>query len=264
MPITIPETYKQYGQVPFFYMNGFGISNDATTPNTLLDVDVGTCIDSTETFQIEMLSPAVINIANNGLNGLDSGTIAANKVYAVYAVADPVTQSPTGCMLSLNYASGNGLAPLLPFGYSAYALLGFVAIDASSHILKGYWTNSNTNNRLFMFDAPQATAVTAGSSTTYANVDLTKFVPLFNNLPVWIASSYTPSAASQVLDLQPGNATGNAIAITGQVTSVVVTSNSLLLAQNVVISSVNSPTINYKLTSGGAVAINVAGYFFYV
>jgi hypothetical protein len=257
--MAIPETYKQYGQIPFFYTNGLGISNDATTPLTKLDVAVGTTIDSTETFQLELLSPVVINAAVNGLNGLDTGTLAASKVYAVFLVADPVTSNLPGCMLSLSYTQ-----PLLPFGYSAFKLIGYVATDAAVHLLKGYWTTGNGSYRLFMYDAPQATAVTAGASATYANVDLTPLVPLVNNTPVYVLSDYTPSAASQTLNLTPGNGTGNAVSVTSQVTGVHVTSTSLVMAQTVAISSVPSPVINYKLTTGGAVAISVVGYEFFI
>jgi hypothetical protein len=253
------QVYKQYGQVPFSYINGLGISNDATTPLTKLDVASGTCIDSTNTFQLTLPSTVVINGATNGLNGLDTGALAASKVYAVFVVADPVDNNPTGCMISLSYT-----LPLMPFGYSAFRLIGFVVTDSAVHFLKGYWTDTDSSSRLFMYDAPQATGITAGNSTTYANVDLTGLVPLINNLPVWIYSNYNPSAASQVLNLQPGNATGDAISIISQVTSVHVATESLVLAQTVTISAVPSPTVNYKLTSGGAVAIDVAGYQFFL
>lgn len=263
MPINIPQTYKQYGQVPFFYTNGFAISNDATTPNSLLDIAIGTTLDSSETYQLELLSPCVINSANNGLNGLDTGTVAASKVYTVFVIADPVNSNPTGAMISL--ANGSTTFPLMPFGYSAYKRIGYVTTDASAHFLKGYWTNENTSSRLFLYDAPQATAVTAGTSTSYANVNLITLSPNVNNTPVWLATSYTPASAGNTLKLQPGNATGDAVTISGQVTSVVVTSNSLVLSQSVTITSVVSPVINYKESSGSdAVAINVAGYQFFI
>jgi len=253
---TIPQTYKQYGQIPFFYMNGLGISNDATTPNTKLDIAAGTCIDNSETYQMELLAPVVINAANNGLNGLDTGSLAASLVYAVFLISDPVSANPTGAMLSLSYT-----APLMPFGYSAFKLIGFVTTDASSHFLLGYWTAGNAGSRLFFYDAPQATAVTAGAATTYTAVDLTTLVPLVDNTPVWIDTAFTPGAASRTLKMQPITGTGDAVTITGQVTSVVVTTNSLLMAK---IASAK-PEIAYKVSNAGdAVAINVGGYQFLV
>jgi hypothetical protein len=249
-----------YGSYLGRYANGLGISNDATTPLTLLDVAAGDMLDSTGTFQIGSYLPMVINSANVGLNGIDTGVVADSTLYVVWLIADPQHLKPTGCMISLSYTQ-----PLMPFGYSAFALIGYVATDPSGHFLKGYWTDTNTTSRLFMYDAPQASPITAGTSTAYANVNLTGLVPLVNNLPVWIASTYTPNAAGDTLHLQPGNATGNSIVIAGQVAHVVVTSNSLVMAQDVVIASVNSPVINYEVSSGSdSVAIDVAGYQFFL
>ncbi len=260
MPITIPETYKQYGQVPFFYVNGLGISNDATTPNSLLDIAIGTCIDSTETFQMELLAPCVINSANIGLNGLDTGAIAASKMYAVYLVSDPVSQNPTGAMISLNYLSFNALAPILPFGYSAYSLIGYVATDASKHFLPGYWTSGNSSLRTFFYDAPQATAVTAGASTTYAAVNLSALAPLGINRNVWLYTSYLPGTAGDTLSLQPEAGTGAPIVVTGQVATVHLTTQSKLTS-SLVTGTPNVQEINYKVSSSGdAVAIDVLGY----
>ncbi len=239
-----------------YYANGLRISNNAGTPNTKLDVATGSCMDSTETFQLILGTAVTINAANTGLNGIDTGALAASTVYAVHLVCDPQTLQTAGCMISLS-----STAPLLPFGYSAFALIGYVTTDASVHFLKGYWSAGNSSTRLFMYDAPQATAVTAGAATTYTAVVLTAFVPAVDNLPVYINTSFTPGAASRVLKLQPGGATGDAIVITGQVTSVVVTSQSFLFSKLVTA----APNISYLVSNAGdAAAINVAGYQFYI
>lgn len=243
--------YSSY--IPF-YVNGLRISNDAVTPNSLLDVAVGSTLDSTGTFQIALNTAAVINSANNGLNGLDTGTIAASSLYAVYLVADPVLQQVSGCMLSLSLTG-----PLLPFGYSAYALIGYVATDSSAHFLKGYWTGGESAPRLFMYDAPQATAVTAGNATSYTAVSLAALVPAVQGLPVYIESSYVPATAGNALSLQPASGTGAPAVVTGQVATVHVTTQSFLTQS--VVSSV--PEINYKVgNASDAVAINVLGYWF--
>ena len=159
-------------------------------------------------------------------------------------------------MLSLSYT-----APVMPFGYSAFALIGYAVTDSSAHFLKGYWTAGNSTSRLFMYDAPQATAITAGAATTYTAIDLSALVPTADNLPVWVSSAFTPGAASRTLKLQPTGATGDAVTITGQVTSVVVSSNSLVLAK---LSSA-VPKVSYIVSNAGdAAAINVAGYQFFI
>lgn len=253
----MPVSSVQYGQQPWGYMNGLGIANDATTPDEIVTISVGSTLDSTGVYQLEVDSALSVNVTTSGLNGLDQGSVAANTLYAIYLIADPVTQQEIGAMFSL----ASNSAPLMPFGYSAYKKIGYVATDSSSDFLLGYWTAGNSGYRKFVYDAPQATAVTAGNATSYTAVALTAFVPAVENTPVSIAYAFTPGAASRTLNLTPGNATGNAVTITGQVTSVVISGNAEVFAR--VTSSV--PEIDYKVAnSGDAVALNVAGYDFIV
>lgn len=242
-----------YGSFLPYYTNGLGITNNATTPNTKLDIAIGTTMDSTGTFQLSLDTAVTINAATTGLNGLDTGTFAASTVYRVFLVCDPVTLSTAGAMISASST------PTLPTGYSAYALIGHATTDSSVHFLKGYWSTGNARPRLFMYDAPQATAITAGAATSYTAIDLSALVPAVDNLPVWISSAFTPGAASRTLKLQPTGATGDAVTITGQVTSVVVSSNSFLFAKL----SSSLPKVSYIVSNAGdAAAINVAGYQF--
>lgn len=256
------QNYIQYGQYQPYYINGFGISNDATTPNTLLDIAPGSCLDATGSFQLSSNSTIVINAAVNGLNGLDTGTFAASKVYAVYLVWDPVTLSPTGAMLSLSLTQ-----PLMPFGYSAFLLIGYAVTDSSIHFLKGIWTAGNSSTRSFFYDAFQATAVTAGASTTYAHVNLITLVPNVANTPVLVWTNFSANAAGDQLFMQAGNATGDQVIITGAVVTGTAHTTTLntVIAQPVSITSVISPVINYKVTSASdAVAVDVAGYTWFV
>src|SRR6185503_13914885 len=167
-----PANYVPIINDPFLYMTGFQIANDATTPNTKLDVGAGQCRDSTDSFDIILNSSVVINAAANGINGLDTGSLGASKVYAVHVISDPTGANVSGCMVSLS-----ATAPLLPFGYGSFRVIGYVTTDSSSHFLKGYWTAGNTGVRSFVYDAPIATAVTAGAATSYTAVDLSTFVP---------------------------------------------------------------------------------------
>lgn len=248
------EQYKSYGAQPFYYVNGLRLSNDATTPLEIINVSAGTILDSSATFQLSSTSVLKASLLVSGLGGIDTSSVAASSVYAVYLVADPVTLQASQIMFSLSLTG-----PLMPFGYSAYALLGFVATDASSHILAGYWSDNDAARRLFIFDAPQATAVTAGAATSYTGVALTKWVPAIANIYSLINVSFVPAAASRVLSLQGGLSTGNQIVLTGQVAAVVVTAQVGVLSQ--LVSSV--PTVNYKVSNADSnVAVNIAGYYF--
>jgi hypothetical protein len=265
----MPVTSVQFGQSPWYYLTGLGISNNTTTPNTKLDVAIGSTFDSTAVYQMTLSTPLTINAATNGLNGLDTGTLAASTVYAVYLVGDPVDLNPTGAILSLGY---NTTFPLLPSGYSVFSLIGFCTTDSSAHILKGYWeSGASSTARKFFYDAPQATSVTAGNATSFTAVDLHTLVPtlasgnLFGFTPfpksIYINSSYVPATAGNSFEMTPAGGTGNAITVTGQVATVPVTTQSLISVTNLS----NVPTIEYKVSNGSdAVAINVAGYVAYL
>lgn len=249
---------------PSLYINGLAISNDATTPNTKLDIAAGQCRDSNNIIDMELgdflnegfgilNSATILNTAITGLNGLDTGTLGASHVYAVYVIGDSSSKNPTGTILSLNQTT-----PQLPFGYDSYRKIGYWTTDSSSHFLKGAYSASGVGVRTFYYDAP----ISVGSTVTeaaYTAINLTNFVPLVNNIPVWLNVSFS-GTANDTLNLQPGNGVGNAITITAQVTSQATTQDVRLLAQNTLISTVNSPTINYKNSGTDTIAILVNGY----
>lgn len=245
--------YIAYKQKPFYFAYGLGLSNNATTPNTSLDVAAGGCMDSTATKQIILDSSLTIDATTTGVNALDTGSLAANKLYAVYVIADGFTAQAPAAIMSLDATN-----PLMPFAYDFYRLIGYVATDSSAHFLKGYWTAGDDQTRQFFYDAPQATSITAGAATSYTTVALTNLVPAVDNVVVSVAYDMTPSAAGRALYLQPYGATGDAFIANGQVSTVHVNGNAEVLAK------LNSaaPSIAYKWTAGGgdAVALDVAGY----
>jgi hypothetical protein len=197
-------------------------------------------------------SPLVLDATVNGANGLDTGSLAASTMYAVYIIGDSRYIKPVASTLSL----ASNSTPLLPLGYDSYRLIGYWATDGSSHFLLGYYTGTQ-GSLIFKYDAPQATAITAGNATTYTAVTLTTLVPNVNNCLANIQYAFTPGAASRTLKLQGANATGDAITVVGQVTSVVIEGYVDVDAQLVS----GAPKINYKVAnSGDAVALNVAGF----
>lgn len=255
--------------LPFLYKYGMIVSNNATTPNTKLDISAGQCRDSNDVMDIVfgtsapegaplngvgVAAPLTLNAATTGANGLDTGSLAASTVYAVYAIGDSRYYMTPAVILTL----ASNSAPLMPLGYDSYRLIGYAVTDASSHFLLGYYTG-NGAALTFTYDAPQATSVTAGAATSYTAIDLSALVPPVNNLIVNVQSNFNANAAADTLKMQGANSTGDAILIIAPVagsTAHTVT-NSNVLAQ--LVSS--APKINYKVSSGSdAVAINVAGF----
>src|SRR3990167_3439050 len=106
------QDYSQIVNQPFLYINDMKVSNNATTPNTKLDIAAGICRDSTNTYDInlgnylDMLasgtanSSTTLDAGTTGVDGLDTGTLGATKIYYVYVISDPVSGNATGTILS--------------------------------------------------------------------------------------------------------------------------------------------------------------------
>jgi hypothetical protein len=248
--------------VPFLltkYMNIYSlpVTNNATTPNTKIDVGTGVCRDSSDTYDMINAASVTINAANNGLNGLDTGSLAASTVYYVHLVSDPVSGNTTGAMISLS-----ATAPLMPYGYSAFRVIGFMVTDGSVHFLKGY-NSGDQNARRWTFDAPKATSVTAGTSATYAAIDLSTIVPAtIDNLPLLVQYNWTANAAADTLNLHGGNSTGDQLSAIAPVAG----ATAHTVGEGIVLSQLVAgvPTIEYKVSAVGGVAINVLGYEYFL
>jgi hypothetical protein len=254
--------------LPVLNINGFLVTLDATTPNTKLNLAAGTARDSNNIMDITLgaanpnlqgvteAAPLVLDTAVVGANGLDAGTLAASKVYAVYAIADSRGYKAVAGLVSL----ASNSSPTMPQGYDSYRLVGYAVTDASVHFLPAYISGTG-NARLFTYDAPQATAVTAGSSATYAGVVLTALVPPVNNVPVVVQTNWTANAAADTLKMQGFASTGDAVSLIAPVAG----ATAHTITYSTVLAQLNSaaPTINYKV-SAAAVAINVAGFWFFV
>lgn len=238
---------------PALYMNGLLLSNDATTPNTKLDVAPGICRDSNNVIDINLgnylgqsgigtaNSATVINFAVNGANGLDTGSFAASTGYYIFAIADSSEKHVPAAIASLSAS-----APTLPFGYDSIRLLGWVLSDGSTHLLPFYASGSGSQ-KYFQWDAPIAVTVTAsGTSATYSAMDLSVGMPASNYARASIKYKWTNNAPADALNFTPSGATGDFETILGIVAGVAQEDNFVILPLTV--SSV--PKISYKTSAG--------------
>lgn len=234
------------------YMNGLLISNNATTPNTKVDIAAGQCRDSNNA--IDMLlgdylsqgygtpnAATTLNFGINGANGLDSGSIAASTMYYIYVIADSSGKNAVATL-----ASTSASAPVLPFGYDSIRMIGAVKSDGSSHLLAFYASGSG-NNRYFQWDAPIAVTVTdSGTSATYSAMDLSVGVPASKYGKVNIKWKWTPNAAADSLNFTPGGATGDFETILGIVAAVAQEASFAILPLTVA----SVPKVSYKRSAG--------------
>lgn len=254
--------FNPSADLPLKYINDLYLSNDAISPNTIIDCGPGQARDSNNQVDIvvgnyygdgggTVNQTTYINSAILGPGGLDSGVVADSTMYTLYAISDSSGVNIPAMIMSTSTSN-----PLMPKGFDSFRKIGNWATDGSANFYKGYYSNVNGNStRLFYYDAPQS-VLSGGTSSTLANVSLAPFVPARNNIGVWLSYSYVPGTAGNTFKLQPGNGTGTPITITGQVATVAMTGQVFILAQNVS----SKPVINYQVISGDSVSISVLAY----
>ena len=261
MAISTPVTNDRQ-----YYINGLKLTY---LTGTTMTVSAGRCSNSTNLNDITVGLPlnvaatqtgtlpvaagtgaVTINTAANGAAGLDTGVMANNTFYAVYAIGDSYGVEPGSAIISANLVS-----PLLPAGYDMSFRIGFIKSSGAAAILP-FRQNGSGLDRWMWYDAPIATSVTAGASATYAPVDATAGLPTETPTMVNWYCAFTPTAADDTLVLAPGTSTSTLgyATLSGSVAAVVVTGNLVCPTDAPV-----TDAIDYKVT-GSAVAISVQAY----
>lgn len=216
-----------------------------------LSIATGRARNSTN--ENDIINSAALTVSNlvNGANGLDAGSVAASTVYAIYIIGDSSLNNTTAGLLSTDQSS-----PQLPFGYDMFRKIGYAVTDGTSDFYMGYFYGS-ANERMFVYDAPIATAVTSGNSGTYAAVTLTTLVPSEENVPVLFEIDWTANAAADTFGLQPFGATGDTYRAIAGVAGA--TAHTILYPEVMAQLDSGAPKVNYKV-SAGTVAIDVSGF----
>lgn len=247
-------TYTSFNQNPQFFADGLLLAMNATTPETSLDVAAGVMLDSTKTFEMLLEDSITIDAIANGLNGLDTGSLVNNSLYYVYLVSDPVRGNPTGALISLSAS-----APALPTGYSVFGFIGAVATDGSAEFIRAHWTNGLNGSRVCVYDSAVATAITAGASTSFVDINLDASVPGIEGLLVKCLVGFTPNAPAASGVLAPADAAS--VAVPALITGAVAAVNVFGYLDVIVKLSAGSATIKYLVSNAGdSMSVNVSGY----
>lgn len=120
---------------------GLHLENNSTTPDEIVDIDPGICRSDDNTRNMVSSSTVSVDITNSGLNGLDTGSVAADTWYAVYLIMRPDTGA-VGGLISASFSS-----PTLPTNYTKKRYLGPIKTDSSSDIRTFYMPKGCGNSR---------------------------------------------------------------------------------------------------------------------
>lgn len=234
------------------YVNGLQLTNNATTPNTKLDIAAGAARNSSDVNDIVLDASVTVNGLLAGVvNAVDVAALAASSFYYVYIIADSTKFKATGGLLSLS------ATPSLPVGYDMYRRIGYVLTDGSSHILK-FWQIGNANVRYMHYDTPIATPAITTSANTYQNQSLAAGVPPMA-CEVILKVTFTAETLTDIVTLVPyGSSASNGMVVWGTGVAGV----QQFMAE--VPCELNSgvPTISYKTTADTpeALSLLVSGY----
>jgi hypothetical protein len=131
------------------YINGFTLSNDGTTPNSVLDMALGFAADSTNAVMITGTAKTKTTggawVTGTGNAGMGTGlTVAASTWYHVFAIINGGVAD--------YFFDTSPVAAHAPAGTTAFRYVGSFKTDASNNILrftqKGqwyYWTTAPTD-----------------------------------------------------------------------------------------------------------------------
>lgn len=261
--------------LPHLYISGLNISAASTTiiaiapgqardSNDNIDMPVGfpnlqgTTLPVTQ-FQGYM-PPILVSSVVNGVNGLDTGTIAASTQYAIYLIGDSRGYNPVAGILSLTSNPG----PIMPLGYDSFRLIGFWQTDGSSHFVYATHKPQNMVGAVTYYDVPPIAVLTGGNATTFTAIDLTTNAAIptttLPNVIVWLLVVFIPAAAGDVVQFRPTGsaATANVTTIVGIAAGIAQTQYIEVIAG---VSGGSVPSIDYLVTSASdSVTVSVASW----
>jgi hypothetical protein len=225
---------------------------------TTVFVAEGQCRDSTDQIDIFLNAGVTINLAVNGINGLDTGTVTDSETYYVFVLADFAEFNTPVCIASLS-----STAPVMPAGnvngntYAALRLIGTFQTSSGGAVVKFYQTG-NANQRTVVYDAIQS-VLSAGAATTFAAVSLAGFVPPIAPISVEFLAAYTPTTAGNKFSMRP---TGSAVSAANSVigSGVVASQPQLLQITVPALLATNNASVDYQVNASDALTLYVQGY----
>lgn len=244
---------------PNLYVNGLSYAANiiGLGNGTSFTITPGAARDSTNTNDIISNNNITINTLVNGVNGLDTGTIATNSVYAVYIIGDSSDYHPTAGLVSLAPITTQ-FAPVMPSGYDLYRRIGVLLTNTTTGttIVPMFQLGSGSTRSYYL--VATLPALTAGNATTFTPVTLQNIVPSFTgNEEVYFNLTYTSASAANTVDFNAFGTSPNVSRSNGAA-STTITPIWLMLRDS---SEPQYPTFNYRTTSASdSVTLTLAGF----
>jgi hypothetical protein len=207
--------------LPQSYLAGFALSNDGTSPNSVIDVSAGQARDSTNTFNLVTTATfykstagawaAGAGASGAPVNGMGNGlTVAASTWYHVHAIL--LSTGATDVYFDTSATAANA-----PSGTIAYRRIGAVKTDASAHFLA--FTQFGDD---FLWSVPVAdqSGASVPTSPTLITLTVPPGIKVLAKCRILISNGangggmlvQSPDETSAVANVTPGNEDLNALA----------------------------------------------------
>lgn len=240
---------------PVSYVNGLTASFKTVTALTL---NPGACSDSLNNIDMVVSTALTIDSAIVGVNGLDTGTLTATKIYYVHVIGDSNGFYQPAGLLSLS-----ATAPTLPFGYDSFRMVDIKATNATPNFILSY-TNGYYEDREFVYDAP-ALVLNAGSAATATAVSLVNVVAPLGTPMVNFTASITPVAVTGAGDSVTLIPTGSSSAGYAKLSGSVAAKAQIADLQCLAFVASAIPSVDYLVTDAGdSASLWVKSYKFFV
>lgn len=252
MALSVPNSYPQFDSL-------YGWTSQVTG-NTAISVDTGIGMDSTNVMWLQTTSTITMDLTTTGLNALDTGSLAASTVYALYIIGDSKNFLQTGAILSASL-SGAIAYPSDPTGqsnYDCYRLIGYAITDSSSHLMVQYIMGTGVSKTVRYATAVQV--LNGGTSSAGAAVDCSSCVPAVNRTVILATCLFTPATANDYASF--GAPTISAATLLGPVVSGVVASK-VQSDQLQLLTTLSSSVAKFgyiNSAASGSTTVNVQGY----
>lgn len=185
-------------------------------------VTAGNCIDSTNTFNLNLPFGSNNDLTTNGVYGLDTGTFAASKIYCVYLIGDTTNVHTTATITSL----GQNGPTAMPSGYNRWRFIGSIFSNASTQLYHMVYTGSGPVKDVLIDFASDSTILSSGNATSQTSIGiLPNFLPNNDTISkVKFQAQFFPGIATDYARVMPFNfnavVTGAPVVIGSGVSSV--------------------------------------------
>jgi len=245
--------FEQVVFQPNLYVDNLAITR---TGNTTLTIGTGACRDPDNTQDINVAATITIDASVNGVNGLDTGSLANSTWYRVFLIADPQGFNPVKGLVSTS------ATPVMPAGYGLLKRIGWMKTNGSAQFLAVY-ISGNSKLKFYQWDVP-ISVLAGGSSTSFLAAALSGGMPP-QATPVYLNALYTPALAANTASVRPTGSSAAALScpieFKGQVNTVPLKQSMIKFLPQL---ATGAPSLDYIVTASDTLTLTVAGFEDYI